>query len=79
MQPKDIQGVGPTPTKGGYIVVKIRVVDSKPRKDESDINRLIGEVFDVKEKNKQGVMVAFGETGLFLIRNEEFEVIGEEQ
>ncbi|MBP1308807.1 hypothetical protein JOD82_001827 [Paenibacillus sp. 1182] len=58
--------------------MKIRVVDSKPRKDESDINRLIGEVFEVKEKNKQGVMISFGETGLFLIRNEEFEVIEED-
>ncbi|WP_084011937.1 hypothetical protein [Paenibacillus kribbensis] len=59
--------------------MKIRVIDSKPRKDESDINRLIGEVFEVKEKNEQGVLIAFGETGLFLIRNEELEVIGEEQ
>lgn len=59
--------------------MKIRIINSKPRLGEGSISHLEGKEFEVKLIDAAGHYIGYGETGLYLVHEEEFEVVGEEK
>lgn len=58
--------------------MRIRIVDSKPKTGEEGIPHLIGKEYEVVRTDEDGHYIQYGETGLYLINENEFEVIEEE-
>lgn len=56
-------------------ISKIRVVRSNPRNNEKDISNLIGKEFDVVNVEEYGVEVRYGDSYLYIIHHDEYEII----
>ncbi|MBT2759992.1 hypothetical protein [Paenibacillus sp. ISL-20] len=57
--------------------MKIRITDSSPVWSEYPINQLIGQEFEVKDSDKNGYYIGYGETGLYFIHSHECEEVVE--
>ncbi|AGN33773.1 hypothetical protein PANG_00054 [Paenibacillus phage PG1] len=56
---------------------KVRITGSSPVGTEYPIHQLIGQEFEVKDSDKNGYYIGYGETGLYFIHSRECEEVVE--
>lgn len=55
--------------------VRVKIISSNPKPGEKGIAHLIGKEFDIISTDADGHYIKYGETGSYLINENEFEII----